>query len=60
MLRRVLLSSKKLGISTLGPNWEGHYCVTEELRPATFKIETLDEKLQPHPRNVEHLRMCYQ
>lgn len=60
VLRRVFLNSKEPGVGTLGPNWEGPYRITEEIRAGTFRIETLDGKLQPHPWNVEHLRVYYQ
>lgn len=59
-IEKVFISSKEPGISPLGPNWDGPYHVSDNLRPETFKFETLYGKVQPHPWNVEHLRMYYQ
>lgn len=49
VLRRVFLSSKELGVGKLGPNWEGSYLISYELRLETFKIKNLDGKVQSHP-----------
>lgn len=55
ILRRVFLSSKEPGISTMGPNQESPYRIFDKLRLETFRIETLDGKAQPHPWNVKHM-----
>lgn len=35
----------------MGPNWECPHCIKEELRPETYKIEDLDEKV---PLSMEY------
>lgn len=60
VLRRVSLSSKEPRVGKLGPNWEDPYHIAGEVRPGTFTIENLDEKMRPHSWNVEHIRMYYQ
>jgi hypothetical protein len=60
VLRRVFLSTKEPGVGTLGPNWEGPYQIEREIRPGTYWIKDMDGRIQPHPWNVEHLRMYYQ
>lgn len=59
-LRRVFPSAKDPGTGTLGPNWEGPYRITAEIRPGTYEIENLNGKVMPHPWNIKHLRKYYQ
>lgn len=60
VLRRVFPSSKEPSTSTLGPKWEGPYYFIEEIRLNIYRIEDLEEKIQSHPWNSEHLRKHYQ
>lgn len=60
VLQRVFMSSKEQGVGMLGANWERLYPIKEVLQPGTYWSENLDGKLQPHPWNVEHLRIYYQ
>lgn len=45
VLRRVFLSTKEIGVGTLGQNLEGPYRVKEEVRPGIYRVEWLDGKV---------------
>lgn len=52
VLKRVFLFSNEPVICTLGPNWEGSYHISDELRSGTFRIENLEGNVQPHSWNI--------
>ena len=60
VLPKVLPNTKEVNAGVLGPNWEGPYIIAEVLRPGTYRLKLLDNKLVPRSWNVEHLRSYYQ
>lgn len=51
---KVFLPSKQSGVGNLDS-----YLISKELRPGIYRIEDMDEKVQPHPWNNKHLKMYY-
>ena len=43
----------------LSPPWEGPYVVAEVLRPGTYKLKTIDDKVFINAWNIEQLRRFY-
>ncbi|XP_077248387.1 uncharacterized protein LOC143888001 [Tasmannia lanceolata] len=59
VLRRAAVS-QPLKVGKLSPTWEGPYRVKEVIRPGSYKLETLEERLLPHVWNSKNLRKYYQ
>ena len=59
VLRKVLGMAKNPAWGKLGPNWEGPYCITLLAGIRAYFLEDLDERVIPHPWNVNNLRMYY-
>ena len=60
VLRKVMLNTRDPSTGALGPTWEGPYKVVEIVRPGTYRLTDLNDKVLPHPWNAEHLRIYYQ
>ena len=60
ILRKVLPNTKEVNDGVLGPNWEGLYVIAKVLRPGTYRIKRLDDKMVPRSWNAELLRPYYQ
>ena len=54
VLRKVLQNK-----STLDPNWEGLYKITEILSPGAYKLAYLSGEHIPRSWNTDHLIMYY-
>ncbi|XP_077232129.1 uncharacterized protein LOC143866840 [Tasmannia lanceolata] len=59
VLRRAAVS-QPTKIGKLSPTWEGPYRVKEVIRPESYKLETLEERLLLHAWNAKNLRKYYQ
>ena len=59
VLRKVLGIAKNPTWGKLGPNWEWPYRITSVARIGAYYLEDLDEKVVPHPWNVNNLRRYY-
>ena len=60
VLRRVLPTTKDLGVGVLGPNWEGPHEIQNEVCPGTYRLTQLDGTEAPRAWNAEHLCRYYQ
>ncbi|XP_024017454.1 uncharacterized protein LOC112090422 [Morus notabilis] len=60
VLKRVTQNTRPINTGSLGPTWEGPYCIKEVLRPGTYILESLDGKRIQHTWNAEQLRLYYQ
>ena len=59
VLRKVLGTAKNPAWGKLGPNWEGPYHITSVAGIGAYFLEDLDERVIPHPWNVNNLRRYY-
>ena len=59
VLRKVSRTVKNPAWGKLGPNWEGSYRITLVAEIGVYYLEDLEEKVVPHPWNVNNLRMYY-
>ena len=59
VLRKVLGNTKNPAWGKLRPNWEGPYRITLVAGIGAYYLEDLDEKIVPHPWNVNNLKMYY-
>ena len=59
VLRKVLDTAKNPAWGKLGPNWEGPNCITSVAGIGAYFLEDLDERVIPHPWNVNNLKMYY-
>ena len=59
VLRKVVGAAKNPSWGKLGPNWEGPYRITSVAGIGAYYLEDLDEKVVPHPWNVNNLRKYY-
>ncbi|XP_077251974.1 uncharacterized protein LOC143891236 [Tasmannia lanceolata] len=59
VLKRAAVSLP-MKVGKLSPTWEGPYRVKEVICPGSYKLETLEEHLLPHPWNSKNLRKYYQ
>ena len=59
VLRKVLGMAKNLAWGKLGPNWKGPYRITSLAGIEAYFLEDLDERVIPHPWNVNNLKMYY-
>ena len=59
VLRKVLGTEKNPAWGKLGPNWEGPYRITSVAGIGAYYLEDLEEKIVPHPWNVNNLRRYY-
>jgi hypothetical protein len=60
VLRKVTLATRNPNDRKLGPKWEGPYQVIRFHRQGTYYLRAADERPLPRPRNLEHLKRCYQ
>ena len=54
VLRKVLGTAKNLAWGKLWPNWEGSYRITSVAGIGAYYLEDLNEKVVPHPWNVNN------
>ena len=59
VLRKVVGAAKNPAWGKLGPNWEGHYCITSKAGIEAYFLEDLDEHVIPRPWNVNNLKRYY-
>ena len=59
VLRKVLGTTKNPAWEKLGPNWEGPYRITSVAGIVAYFLEDLDERVIPHPWNVNNLKRYY-
>ena len=59
VLKKVLGMAKNPVLGKLGPNWEGLYRITSVTGIGAYFLEDLDERVLPHPWNVNNLRRYY-
>ena len=59
VLRKVLGMAKNPAWGKLGPNWKGPYRITSLAGIEAYFLEDLDERVIPHPWNVNNLKMFY-
>ena len=59
VLRKVVGATKDPSWGKLGPNWEGPFRITSVAGIDAYYLEDLDEKVLPHPWNVNNLKMYY-
>ena len=59
VLRKVVGATKDPSWGKLGPNWEGPFRITSVAGIDAYYLEDLDEKVVPHPWNVNNLKMYY-
>ena len=59
VLRKVLGIAKNPAWGKLGPNWEGLYHITSMAGIGAYFLKDLDERVIPHPWNVNNLRKYY-
>ena len=59
VLRKVVGAARNPSWGKLGPNWEGPYRITSVAGIGTYYLEDLDEKVVPHPWNVNNLKRYY-
>ena len=60
VLRKVVGTVRNPPWGKLGPNWEGPCQITSVAGIGAYFLEDLDEKVVPHPWNVNNLRRyCY-
>ena len=59
VLRKVVGTTKNPAWGKLGPNREGPYRITSIIGVVAYYLEDLDEKMVPHPWNVNNLWHYY-
>ena len=59
VLRRVMGATKDPSWGKLGLNWEGPFRITSVAGIGAYYLEDLDEKVVPHPWNVNNLKRYY-
>ena len=59
MLRKAVGAAKNPAWGKLGPNWEGHYCITSKAGIEAYFLEDLDEHVIPRPWNVNNVKRYY-
>ena len=57
--RKVIGAAKSPSWGKLGLNWEGPFRITSVVGISAYYSEDLDEKVVPHPWNVNNLKMYY-
>ena len=56
VLKKLLPARKNPAHGKLGPNWEGPYIVSCDVRPGNYELQTEEGKILPHAWNAEHLK----
>ena len=59
ILRKVLRTTKNPAWGKLGPNWKWSYRITLAAGIGAYYLEDLEEKVVPHPWNVNNLKRYY-
>ena len=59
VLRKVIDAAKDLSWGKLRPNWERPFRITSVAGIGAYYLENLDEKVVPHPWNVNKLKRYY-
>lgn len=59
VLCKVMLVTRKPSNGSLGPTWEGPYCVFEVVHSGTYRLKDLKGANLPHPWDAEHLKKYY-
>ena len=60
VLKKLMPARKNPAHGKLGPNWEGPYIVSREVRPGNYELQTEEGKILLHTWNAEHLKRFYQ
>ena len=59
VLRKVVGAAKNLVWGKLGPNWEEPYRITLKAGIRAYFLEDLNERVIPHPWNVNNPKRYY-